>query len=919
MPSSVVSFSTPISKHNTDNLAISSTLDELLVCVPRPFQVFYKEHFKAWFDRGVKISHCQHALGQLDNYKTSHTFPPSIMGGIKVPVVQVSKEFQESSIWSAWNQEMTSNITSLRGTALEKCIAIKISEGQYLESLVSDEAAERLNNSVVEKSGRVFSSTFSTSSETSSFYKDEYRMCKTLGKTWFRRAFALGLAKHQKELHVRMSKLSLRKDTDTHMRDYGVNDIQSIVEQAVAKALGKPSKNKNKTSPPKSKTCTCTQIQVFTNPMIRSQENHTSQTKTEQLNRRKRKWEWQEETKEAIKSIDAQALRTKRFKPFDTSSFPSNWFYNQVDIRARWLFLRSTSDFINSISSMQSDVFQGPNVSIPRDINQILSLNGKFVFHEKMKPALVAKAFMTLARSIRTKYAFKDKPENKAYIPKFYIVQEDWDPPEASEKLERGLVQIKKYLYSQVNLLPNLAPRRNPSLQDLKQFLIEKKYLVKITDKNLGLSVVSLEWYTTQCRIHLSNSIAYKESEIGIQSLLRELQEISTLAHTPSAIRRYIQASTMQLPKFYVIPKVHKTPWSSRPIVPSHSWITSRVAEVVDYALQPLIPLFPSILTSSKEVKKKLQKVKSFENCWIVTGDVVAMYTNIEPFAAINSIRTILQRENKGIRKSNLVRMIEFVLLNNFFKYEEKTYYQTTGLAMGVACAPVIANLFCAIHEREHLKYRSKVQFYGRFIDDLLVIFKGTESELLNWLDTWKLPGLDIKWEYSKEQAVFLDIELQIKNDELVTRVYNKVLNKYMYIPFSSAHPLSVKRAFVKAERTRYKTLCSLEQDYKACESKLLNNLLRRGYPRKVLGEWFKDSLQTIERPIPKLVLKSQYNPIWEYIRIGPIKDILQEYQEDDLELDSLVTSLKKGKSLYDTLNFYNITLLNTLELEGEI
>lgn len=71
------------------------------------------------------------------------------------------------------------------------------------------------------------------------------------------------------------------------------------------------------------------------------------------------------------------------------------------------------------------------------------------------------------------------------------------------------------------------------------------------------------------------------------------------------------------------------------------------------------------------------------------------MYTNIDPFKVINALRILIKRVSQKIRKSYLTRMAELMLLNSLFTYENSIYYQTSGLAMGIACTPVIANLFC--------------------------------------------------------------------------------------------------------------------------------------------------------------------------------------------------------------------------------
>lgn len=923
---SVVSFSTPLGSN--DNLAKSSNLKELLACVPRTFHPFYQDVLKEWFELGTKISHCQHAITQLDNHKRAHTFPPSINGALKGAVVQVSKEFKESSAWTAWSQQQQTKIASIKATELDDCIAVKTAEARYLETLVSEERSIPLNNSLIERAKSAFQTQFGSPDSDSPLFREEVTVCATRGVTWLQRAKALGITKHQQEIITRLSKLDLRKDTDVHMSNYGTNDIRSIVDRAVAEALAKPrDPTPRKPATPKKGTySTVAQCGIDTNvhrseTHVQTERSHEGGAKTSTLTRsRKRKWEWRRETQEILTQIDHQASRrTKPVKAHETFSLPPRWFHQDVEIRAQWLLLHSTDDYINSISSTQSDVFQGPDVSIPSDIRQMLSFNGKFLLHDKMRPQLVLQAWHGLCRSVRIKYAFRTRRDNAAFIPKFYIPQPDWVPPHASEQIEEGLRKIKKYCYQQINLLPRMHPPTNPNLKRLEGFLTETKSLVKITDKNLGLSVVSIAWYQEQCRVHLSNAVAYREHEIRMEGLRRNLEEICSSTHLPSQVRKYLRASTSMLPRFYVIPKVHKTPWSSRPIIPSHSWITSKVAEVVDYALQPMIELYPSILNSSKELVARLSKIDSVEGCWFITGDVTAMYTNIDPAAAERILRDMVGYSSNRIRKSDLMKMIDFVLLNNFFRYEDRTYWQSTGLAMGVACAPVIANLYCAKFEKDMMKYRnSKLKFYGRYIDDCLAILQGTETDVKNWIAKWKLPGLNIVWEYSRTRAVFLDVELMSHDSKLVTRVYDKMLNKHMYIPFSSAHPLSVKRAFVKAERVRYKTICSLEQDYLACEKKLFLNLLRRGYPAKVLGEWFHDDLTVVDRPTPKLVLKSQYNPIWEYIRIGPIVDILTACQGDDVELDTLVTSLKRGRSMYDVYNLYNLTLLDALELEDE-
>ena len=47
------------------------------------------------------------------------------------------------------------------------------------------------------------------------------------------------------------------------------------------------------------------------------------------------------------------------------------------------------------------------------------------------------------------------------------------------------------------------------------------------------------------------------------------------------------------LPRFYAIPKIHKTPWRRRSIVPCYSRYITNVAKVVQQRLSPLMDRFP--------------------------------------------------------------------------------------------------------------------------------------------------------------------------------------------------------------------------------------------------------------------------------------------------------------------------------------
>ena len=58
----------------------------------------------------------------------------------------------------------------------------------------------------------------------------------------------------------------------------------------------------------------------------------------------------------------------------------------------------------------------------------------------------------------------------------------------------------------------------------------------------------------------------------------------------------------LPLPVFNGLPKIHKTPWGIRPVIPCHSVTQGPVSEFLSCVLKTLLADHPQILTSMKEL-----------------------------------------------------------------------------------------------------------------------------------------------------------------------------------------------------------------------------------------------------------------------------------------------------------------------------
>ena len=69
--------------------------------------------------------------------------------------------------------------------------------------------------------------------------------------------------------------------------------------------------------------------------------------------------------------------------------------------------------------------------------------------------------------------------------------------------------------------------------------------------------------------------------------------------------------------------------------------------------------------------------------------------------------------ENKFICTDDLVKMVEFVLKNNYFQFNDKAQQQISGTAIGTKFAPTYACVFMDQVETDFLRAQEKVPLYG--------------------------------------------------------------------------------------------------------------------------------------------------------------------------------------------------------------
>lgn len=373
--------------------------------------------------------------------------------------------------------------------------------------------------------------------------------------------------------------------------------------------------------------------------------------------------------------------------------------------------------------------------------------------------------------------------------------------------------------------------------------------IFKATDKNLGFCALDLDHYNELVLTHLNDTntyLKYSEDDLPnehLEGLLRrEFYEfIITQSHFwTDDERTYLNSWTdFKIPHFHVLPKIHKPgPLSSRPIAGALSWITTPISIILDIRLQATLSKYPQILLNSQDLVSDIEQFQFTglpSNFKLITGDIITLYPNIDVALMFTIIKKL---------EPSLLPLFEFISNHSFVSFNDLIYKQISGIAMGSNCSVSIANLYLAEILDRHISSHPQVFYFKRYIDDLIIIWLGTAFE---WLDfTGDLSQihetLNFTWSTPDTKAIFLDIKIFLDPIlfRLDTCVFQKQLNKYLYISRKSCHPPHVFAGFIKGELTRYARLSTNAHLYLATKTLLWKRLVTRGYSTTYLSPLFR-------------------------------------------------------------------------------
>ena len=148
--------------------------------------------------------------------------------------------------------------------------------------------------------------------------------------------------------------------------------------------------------------------------------------------------------------------------------------------------------------------------------------------------------------------------------------------------------------------------------------------------------------------------------------------------------------------------------------------------------------------------------------------------------------------------------------------------------------APTYASLFMGMFEETYIipKKRNSIMMYVRYIDDIFLIWKGSEEDLRKFLSKINEVHHSIKVdrELSRKSINFLDCKVSLTGNRLSSAVVTKPTDQKSYLHAKSYHPKSTKEAIAYERVTRLRRICMDDKDFWKAADKLCNDLVKRGY-----------------------------------------------------------------------------------------
>ena len=471
-------------------------------------------------------------------------------------------------------------------------------------------------------------------------------------------------------------------------------------------------------------------------------------------------------------------------------------------------------------------------------------------------------------------------PEVKTNRPK------KWRKPAALTEFENANLLNLTSAGNLEKIRPNFSPLLQAAVQDMNSISQRREWLIKPSDKNGGLALLPFEAYDVAMKEKLAQTFQDENGDNQLKyppaskhqlkeeyKLLKELVEEGVregfVGEKDGAVAMPREPTPARL---YGNPKVHKPIREDLGIPPLREIVscagsnTEGLGKLVDSYTKPADESCQSFLQDTPHLLRLIeglnQKGPQPKGTYIFSLDVVALYPSVPTSRGPGVLKQRLLKAGKAEKLVDwLTRSTKALLECNTFVYDSKLYTQRDGAGIGQPQACSYAGIFMAEVEEQGLRDfrkrggaggavaagkglgwkqrdRAEVDFWHRFRDDVIGLFRGTQADFRVFLDYMNRADPAIKFtseiDFDNNTVNFLDLKISIDDDGFLrTDLYEKPNSLNQLLKPTSAHPSSVTRGSIFSLAIRLRRICCSDNLFEMRADQLKKKLLERGYSRE--------------------------------------------------------------------------------------
>ena len=361
-------------------------------------------------------------------------------------------------------------------------------------------------------------------------------------------------------------------------------------------------------------------------------------------------------------------------------------------------------------------------------------------------------------------------------------------------------------------------------------------------------------------------------------------------------------------------------------IVSSIGAYNYKLAKYLSTKLTPLITT-THCAKDSFSVVEELKQLKLEQGNYIVSFDIVSLFTNIPLQESIDLAVDLLLSSDSSIKmsKMQMKKLFHFATSQTHFSYLNQYYDQVDGVAMGSPLGPTLANLFMGKFESEWLSQLDpdcSPLYYRRYVDDIFCVLKSKEH-LDSFLLSLNSKHPNIKFTAEEEQngcIPFLDILITRNSDSTVnTTTYCKPTNTGLLTNFTSFTDYTYKNGLIRTLTDRARKINStaelLKHDLKRITTVLQKNMFPFNIINRVVRSTQQDSdLTTTDQPTTNSVItginqntryyKLPYIGYYSKVIKGKVNNMVSDFCLSETSVKLIFNQFKVGQyfSLKDTI-----------------